>query len=134
MLRLDSDFNFKKTINNSIVFDITPSEYADKRAIIRIHTWLKEYTGSEDKIIANDKYIDVKIDEVLAYLLDPSSFGASYFNTGYQNKYHAYGAKDDVMWLRKDVNNALAGNVAYSLKNSDMHMRTRFFLRFEVMP
>jgi len=124
----------KKTINNSIVFDITPREYADKRAIIRIHTWLKEYTGSADRVIANDEYIDVKIDEVLAYLLDPSSFSASYFNTGHNNRYHAYGAKGDVMWLRKDVNNALAGDVAYSFKNSDMHMRTRFFLRFELMP
>lgn len=126
----------KKTINNSIVFDISPSEYADKRAIIRIHTWLKEYTGSKDRIIADDKFIDVKIDEVLAYLLDPgnSRFGGSYFNAGHLGKYHAYGAKGDVVWLKKDVNNALTGNFAYSLKNSDMHMRTRFFLRFEVMP
>jgi len=126
----------KKRINNSILFEITPNEYADKRAILRIHTWLKEYTGSKDRVIANDEYIDVKLDEVLAYLLDPSNsrFGSSYFNTGYKNLFHSYGAKDDVMWLRKSTNNSLSGNFSYSLKNSDMHMRTRFFLRFELVP
>jgi len=128
----------KKTINNSIVFDITPNEYADKRAVIRIHTWLKEYTGSNDRIIADDEYIDVKIDEVLAYLLDPnnSRFGSGYFNKPQKDVsglFHAYGTAGDIMWLKKDVGNALSGNVFYRLKNSDMHMRTRFFLRFEIM-
>ncbi|MFK7814208.1 MAG: hypothetical protein AB8B59_17050, partial [Maribacter sp.] len=129
----------RKTINNSIVYEITPSEYADKRATFRIHTWLKEYTGSEDKIIANDEYIDLKIDEVLAYLLDPdnSRFGSSYFNKQVKDVnglFHAYGTARDVMWLKKDVGNALAGNVFYRLKNSNMHMRTRFYLRFELIP
>jgi hypothetical protein len=128
----------KKRINNSIVFNIKSKELADNRATFRIHTWLKEYTGSEDKIIANDKFIDVKINEVVAYLLDPNSFGNDYFNeevrsgNGYIS-FHNYGAKDAVMWMRDGGNGSLLGEVAYSFRNSDMHMRTRFFLRFEII-
>ena len=56
-------------INNSLVFDISQDEYMDKNAEFKIYTWLKEYSGSNDKVLANNIYTSVKIKEVIDLLL-----------------------------------------------------------------
>ncbi len=82
--------------------------------------------------MANNQFINVKIDEVLAYLLDPSSFKSSYFTGHRYAGYHSYGAEGDVMAFKKGSNNAIIGYVEYGNNNEEMF--TRLYLRFELIP
>ncbi|WP_425639179.1 hypothetical protein ACPUEN_05875 [Algoriphagus yeomjeoni] len=63
-------------INNTLVFDIPWDAYIDPNHELKIYTWLKEYTGSNDKVI-HDSSIGVELREVLDVLsgikaLDPT--------------------------------------------------------------
>ncbi|WP_297334935.1 thiol-activated cytolysin family protein [Algoriphagus sp.] len=54
-------------INNTLIFDIPWDAYTDPKQEMKIYTWLKEYTGSNDKVI-HDSSIGVELREVLDVL------------------------------------------------------------------
>lgn len=54
-------------INNTLIFDIPWDAYKDSNHEMKIYTWLKEYTGSNDKVI-HDGSIGVELREVLDVL------------------------------------------------------------------
>lgn len=87
--------NRGNTINNSLVFNISHDEFADPNAQFKIYTWLKEYTDGNDKVLANNTAISVKIKEVLEILsgvrkLDMNtSFEDGQIGTG--TKFHSFG-------------------------------------------
>lgn len=141
-------------INNSLVFEITPQELKDQRAEFNIYTDLGESDGSSKagflgipylgtlfyrnpvriKTIATKHFIDVNINEVLDYLLNPTApkYGKSYFNGGRNGDMHEYGAFGDVMWFKKGSNNSLLGFQEFGANNKETYVR--FHYRFELVP
>lgn len=142
-------------INNSLIFELTPIELADKRAEFNIYTDLGESDGSSKagflgipylgllfynnpvriKTIATKHYIDVNIYEVLDYLQNPDAakYGKDYFssdNYKYPN-YHEYGSFGDVMWFKKGSGNSLLGFIEFGDNNKETYVR--FYYRFELV-
>ena len=60
-------------INNSLVFNISDTEFNDPNISFKFYTWFKEYStstlgGNNDKVLSNSAPTDVKIKEVLEIL------------------------------------------------------------------
>ena len=109
-------------INNSIILTITPEQLNDPNAVCSIHTYLKEFTtkgvgvfsSEDDKVLYNSR-IDVKIQEVLAHLLNHSfeNFTNSYYDNAITTRsdFYKYGTSGNVMWLAPGPNGSLEGPI-----------------------
>ncbi len=90
----------KNFINNSLVYALNSKEVADDNALIEIRTNLSGYYLKNGKVkghnykIAENLPINVKINEILKYLLNPNGISLNYFNS---DGYHYSGAEGTVM-------------------------------------
>ena len=88
--------NRNRSINNSLVFNISYDEFMDPNAKFKIYTWLKEYTDGKDKVLANNTSISVNIKEVLEVLSGarPLNETTPFFDTTIAKtvKFHNFGA------------------------------------------
>lgn len=91
----------RNMINNSLIFDISYDEYNDPNASFKIFTWFKEYStttfgNNDDKVLANNTPISVKIKDILEILAGIKSLRADTdFNDttiGRGVKFHNFGA------------------------------------------
>lgn len=129
-------------INNSIILNITPEQLNDPNAVFSIHTYLKEYTtkasvsifggGSDDKVLYNSR-IDVKIQEVLAHLLNHSfeNFTNSYYDTAITSRsdFYKYGTSGNVMWLAPGPSGSLEGPI----RLGSIGQKAATWINFEIL-
>ncbi|WP_117885572.1 hemopexin repeat-containing protein [Aureibaculum luteum] len=131
-------------INNSLVYEITPQEIADKRAEFKIKTALSEVNSEGIGLFEKNTYkyiakygrndIEVSINEVLEYLQNPRATkyrSSSYFKGGRGGDMHEYGAYGNVMWMKKGSNNSLIGHLEFGDNNKETYVR--LYYRFELV-
>ncbi|MFV0593279.1 MAG: thiol-activated cytolysin family protein [Draconibacterium sp.] len=91
----------RNMINNSLVFNIRFDEYNDPNVSFKIFTWLKEYSSTalgnnDDKLLANNEVISVKIKDVLDILAGIKSLREEtpFFDTSIaaNTKFHNFGS------------------------------------------
>jgi hypothetical protein len=129
-------------INNSMVFEITPEALNSSSTKFEIHTWLKEYTsGSDELLTANSgphgyKKINVKLKEVVEYLLRPSDFSEDFSNECFNwgsitdKQCKPLGTRNADLWLTEGSNNTYV-DAPISLGRKDA--RGAVWMRFELV-
>ncbi|MBD1262185.1 thiol-activated cytolysin family protein [Maribacter polysiphoniae] len=113
----ESNVNRNGNIGNSLTFIVSPEDFQDKNTTFSIYSWLKEFTGNNDLVIAEKERIDVDINQVIAYLLDPDGSSWQFTEQFYDHaiapniSFKPLGSAGQSMWLRNTNRGTLEGPI-----------------------